>query len=231
MEIKRLVFALLCLVPLLSQGQFYRQDEDEEPGRFAQKLGVKIGLTNSWLVSDGLQNGRSQIGLQGAAYYRIKLREKFQLHAELGAAYRGSRFSNSPTQYSRLGLFYLELPLYAMIPLDKKEQHFIMAGPIVSHLVRPAFFVGNELYPTFTDLPLRKFDYLLGAAYHFSTEFVGIQIAYKYGLNNISKGDWTRHPTPGSGGSNGKLYLFEVTPSLGNISRITNQSIEISLYF
>jgi hypothetical protein len=220
----------MLLAPISGQAQKYRKDENTDPDLKPQKVGVRAGTSTGWLHAPDLMNGKTQLGLQGAIYYRINLQDRLHLQAEFGAAYRGSRFTNGETGYSRMGLFYIDLPVYAMLSLDKKQNSNLLIGPVVSYLLRPALYLGNEVYPSFTNLPIKKMDYAIAVSYLISTEVVGIQISYKHGLSNISRSFDLHTPADGQSGAAAK-YLDEVTPSLKNVNSIFVRSIELSLYF
>jgi hypothetical protein len=217
---------------LFGSSQHYRDDEDNDPTVLPQKLGIKIGVCPSWINAPEMHNGRYQLGLQGGFYYRVHLNRKknYHLHTEFTANFRGARFNNDDG-YTRLGLFYLDLPVYLMYSFDSKHDRNLMIGPVFSHLVRPTMFLGNELFPTFTDLPFKKFDVSIGAAYLRSFELIGLSLGFKYGMLNIVKSNLAEFGTPGGGGSNGWLYLKDVKPSLVPVKTITNLSFELSLYF
>lgn len=222
----------LC-IPNLSSAQLYRDSDNTEPGRRLQRVGVRAGTAISWISAPNIPNKVPQVGVQGGIYYRLQLSKKIHYNPELSASFKGSKFNpdiDTGYYFTRLGLFYIESPQYLMFTFDKAEKHNLMIGPVVSYLARPTLFIKNEAYPTFTDLPLKRWEFSVNVAYMFNTEYVGIQVAYKHGLTNIAK-NFSNYGTPGNNGSQGTLYLNEVNPSLSNVKAIYNRGIEITLYF
>ncbi len=229
----KLICILLFLLPFGVQAQLYRSDSKPEPGKPWQQIGVKAGAGFATISSDGFRDPRVQVGVQGGVYYRISLGGRFHFQPELSAAYKGAKFDRGTDTgfvYTRLGLFYMDMPLYLVASLDEKEKHNLMLGPNVSFLMRPNLYILNEYYPTFTELPLNRFSFGLVGGYLFSSKHIGVQVAFKYGLTSIA-GDFANYNTPGNGGSNGTLYLKDLNPPLTNVKRLMNRSLEISLYF
>lgn len=219
------------------QAQHYRKDEVEPDSR-PQKVGVRIGFGNYWLRAPEMRDGSPQFGVQGAIYYRIALSKRFDLNTELGACYRGSKFpvgdNDTGYVYSRLGLFYMELPVLAMISLDEKKNHILVVGPTLSYLAKPSLFIGTDYlssyYPTFTRLPLNRWEVGAALGYMFSSKYIGLYIGYKHGLTNVA-GDFSNADYPRDAGNRSPQSLFQVSPSLRNVKNIFNRSIEVSLYF
>jgi len=232
LNLKHLVI-LLLFIPLLSEGQLYREDARPEPGKAWQRVGVKAGIGISTISSDGFKNPIPQVGVQGGLYYRISLSKRFHFQPELSAAYKGAKFdgeNDTGFNYTRLGLFYMDLPLYLVMSLDDKGKHNLMVAPTVSFLMRPNLYINKEYYPTFTTLPLKRFTYGVTAGYMFSLGSIGFQVAAKFDLVSIA-GDFETFNTPGDGGSSGTLQLRELNPPLTKVDRLLNRSIELSLYF
>ncbi|MDX5321222.1 MAG: PorT family protein [Bacteroidota bacterium] len=232
-----ILFSLLLFAGSISAQQ-YRKDEEDDPNSRAQKVGVRIGIGNYWLQAPEMKKGNPLIGVQGAMYYRIAFGKRFDLNVELGANYKGSKFpinANDTGQvYSRLGLFYGEMPILGMISLDKKKQHILMLGPTVSYLIKPSLFIGStyisSYYPTFTTLPLKRLEFAATLGYMFSSEYIGLYIGYKHGLTNIA-GDFANANIPRDSGNAAPRTLNDVSPSLSGVKSIFNRSIELSLYF
>jgi hypothetical protein len=229
---KILYFLIILLSASSGMAQQYRKDDQEDPNAKPQKLGVRIGVGRNWLYAPEMQKSIGQIGLQGAAYYRLGIRKRFDLNLELGACYRGTRFDEKDTGnvYSRLGLFYVEMPLLGIYSFDEKKKHNLMFGPCVAYLVKPALYIGNDYYPAFTNLPIKKWDFSLALGYLLSGDYVGLYVGYKHGLNNLA-GDFGRFNIPRDFGNNSPAYLDEVRPRLDNVKNIFNRSIELSFYF
>lgn len=181
-----------------------------------------------------MRKGQAQLGVEGAIYYRMAFGKRFDLNLELGACYRGSKFpwssADTGEYYTRLGLFYMEMPLLGMISLDKAKKHILLFGPDVSYLVKPALFIRNGYYPDFTQMPLKKWELSACIGYMISTEYVGIYIGYKHGITNIA-GNFTGTDYPRDSGNAAPRSLQEVSPPMANIKSIFNRTFEISLYF
>lgn len=229
---KIIAISLICFFsPLAALAQQYQDDENDNDKFIPHKVGIKVGIAPSWLNAPGMPNQRYQIGLQGGFYYRVNFNKKrLHLQTELSAAFRGAKFNNKETEYRRLGLFYMDLPVYLMYSFDDDHKRNILFGPMLSYLIRPSLYIGNELYPTFTNMPLKKFDFSLALAYLKSFDKIGLSAGFKYGLLNISKGSFETHPEPGAGGSH-VVYLREVKPDLSSANTIKNLSVELSLFF
>lgn len=216
---------------MLVQSQHYRKDEEDDPNALPQKLGIKIGISPTWVNAPGMVNTRTQVGLQGGFYYRINLnRKNIHLHTEVTANFRGARFDNGKEGYSRLGLFYMDIPVYLMISFDKKQDHNLLFGPVFSHLVRPTLFVYDDPLPRFSDLPLKRYDIAAGLTYIRSFELIGLSVGFKYGLSNIVKSSFAEFGTPSSSGTKA-IYLKDIQPSLAPVNSIKNLGFEFSLYF
>lgn len=236
----RVSLSILILIVFCSTQAFaqeYVKEEESEDNR-PQKIGIRIGLTNSTFKQEGFQNIRSQSGIQGSIYYRMQLNKTFHLMPEMVASFRGANFNNTANDlsYKKIGLFYLDLPLHLMVAVDREKKHHVYFGPMLSHLVRPSLFLSRDVYPTFTNLPFRKWDVGVSFGYHFNTRLVGINVGYRLGLLNISQGNWAEHPTPGTRGNaisnpNGDIYLYEILPDLSGVRNVFNRALEVSLYF
>lgn len=216
------------------QAQQYSKDEETKPGEKPQKVGVRIGFGDYWLKAPELRKGKAQLGVQGAVYYRIGLTPRFDLNIELGACYRGSKFpytkEDTGNYYTRLGLFYLEVPIQAIIALDKDKKNNLVIGPTLAYLMKPALFIRNEYYPTFTELPMKRLEIGFCIGYLASFKYVGLYLGYKHGLTNLA-GDFANSDILRDAGNASPRSLKEVDPSLSNVKSIFNRSFEISLYF
>lgn len=231
MSYKNLFLVLFLATSVLANAQHYRKDEDAKPGSKPQKIGVRIGLASSWLKAPEMRKGTPQVGVQGAIYYRLGLSSRFHLNTELGACYRGANYSDDTgSYYSRLGLFYLELPVLAMFSLDKGQNHNLLVGPSFSYLVKPSLFIRTDYYPAFTELPIKKWEVAAAIGYMYSTKYVGLYVGYKHGLNNLA-GDFANYEAKRDSGNETPAFFSEISPSLKNVKTLFNRSIEISLYF
>lgn len=239
--LKRSIALLILFIGLgmLVNAQQYRKDEDDKPGAKAQKVGVRIGIGTYWLNAPEMRPGSPRTGVQGAIYYRLGLTNRFDLNLEIGACYRGSKFpydidKDTSEYYTRLGLFYMELPILGMVSLDKGKKHNILFGPTVSYLIKPSLYIGYDYvtsyYPAFTELPIKRWDFGASIGYMYSVKYIGLYIGYKHGFSNIA-GDFENSNFPRDSGNSAPRTLFEVTPSLRNVKNIFNRSFEVSLYF
>lgn len=234
MKHKLLLFFSLLLFASSVTAQQYQKDEEDDPTRRPQKLGVRIGFGTYWLNAPEMRKGSAQLGVQGAIYYRMAFGKKLDINLELGACYRGSRFPFSETDtgfyYTRLGLFYMEMPLLAMVSLDKKKQHVLMFGPSVSYLLKPSLFIRNGYYPDFTQMPIKKWELSACLGYMMSFNYIGVYFGYKHGITNIA-GDFANQDFPRDSGNALPQNLSEVSPALKDVKSIFNRTFEISLYF
>ncbi|MHB1278113.1 MAG: hypothetical protein ACYC1Q_06920 [Bacteroidia bacterium] len=239
MKHKIAFIAFFMFLAAAVNGQHYQKDEEARPGSKPQKVGVRIGFGNYWIKAPEMRDGSPLRGIQGAVYYRIGLTKRFNLNVEAAACYRGSRFpehkGDTGQIYSRLGLFYLELPVLAMISMDKKDKHMLVFGPTVSYLVKPSLFIGYVPTgyfqpPVFTQLPIKPWEFGAALGYMFNTKYVGLYIGYKHGFTNIA-GDFAHSNSTRDFGNAAPYTLDEVSPSLRKVRNIYNRSIEFSLYF
>ncbi len=216
----------------LSAQQYRKDENDEKPGSIPQKVGVRIGLGRYWLNAPEMMKSDGQVGVQGAIYYRFGLHKRFDLNLELGACYRGSKFSGADTGnfYSRLGLFYMELPILGIISMDGNKKHNILVGPTFSYLIKPSLFIRKDYYPAFTNMPIKKWEIAATLGYMYSGEYVGVYIGYKHGLNNLANGFDTFDVSRDFGNEAPSMFS-DINPSLAGVKTLMNRSIEFSLYF
>lgn len=236
MVINRILFCFLIILAGSHslKAQFYDPEtyETESESGKPYKLGIKAGFTPTWIEAPNMQNNKVQIGLQGGFYYRWNFnRKRLHLQTELTAAFKGAKFANSESEYKRLSLFYMDVPVYLMLSLDDKHSHNVLFGPVISYLVRPGFYIGNELNPSFTHMPLKDFDFGLSAAYLKSFDMVGLSLAMKFGLRNIAQYNLADYTSAASGGTNTSIYLKDINPSLNGVDFIRNLSLEFSILF
>lgn len=227
---KLVVIVYLLLAPLTLLAQQYHKEEGDDPSKRKQKVGVKIGFCESWVNGNTLQNMRPQTGIQGGVYYRININNSLNLQTELDASYRGARFNNGELGYSRLALFYIDLPVYLMVNFKGNNKSNLFFGPQLSYMVRSSLFLGNEYFATFSELPLRQFDFAAAAGFHQNFDILGLQLAFKYGLRNIAR-NFNNYPIPGKSATNGDIPLNDVQPSLRQLTSLRNFSVEFSLSF
>lgn len=207
---KKRVLLLFILVQAVLQ--VYAQDPKQEPteeeiyssipdppsGR--TKLGVRAGLSFNTLSSGNLQNPRIGTGLTGGAYCRVKLGRynakepklfKYAFEPQFNFTYKGSRFANDTGEYSRISLFYLDMPLLFIINLDKKDGDYsLILGPQFSYLAKKSLFIKSDPVPVDPDsaqLKFNPFDVVLVAGLQYCTRYVNIQLLVKPGLSNINR--------------------------------------------
>lgn len=225
------IFALvLLLAGNLAFGQKYNQELDEfNPETKRQdKFGVRLGFCLTRLNSDQLLNTRLTRGYQGAFYYRVNLFKGFHLNPEFGASVDGAKFNNGNSGYSQISLLYFDFSLLGFKQLDTKNNHNLVAGLQASRLMRSSMFIGPEQTPSYLQLPFKKYDYAAIVGYHYNTQYVGFQLALKYGLRNIA-GDFynfNRESVNDKG-----AQFADLKPSLRDVKNVRNLSIELSVYF
>jgi hypothetical protein len=213
----------------INYGQLYNQELDGyDPATTRKdKLGIRVGFGVTTLSSDALVNTRASRGYQGAFYYRVNLFKGFHLNAESGASVKGANFNNGDSGYSQLSLLYLDVGVLGMFQLTSDNKHNLIVGVQSSRLMRSSLFVGPEQFASFLQLPIKKWDHAAVVGYHFNTQFVGFQLALKYGLRNIA-GDFFNFNKVSV---NNSSQFVDLDPSMRNLSNLRNISVELSVYF
>lgn len=237
----KIFFAVLLLTPLISMAQRYNQDDasgDERP----RKLGVRLGMGFSTIRSAplpaneridslpaiGFTNTFFDFGYSASAYWRTRLGKQFHLQAEAGGTMKGARFRNDETDYSRITLLYIDVPVYAMFDIAKNNRLVLLLGPQTSFMVNSQMFIDNEPVASFIKLPMKTIELLAVGGIQYNGSLVGIQLTGKVGLTDIN-GGWQTWDTDRAGGTG--VSPDQITPSIRNVGRISNFSIELAICF
>lgn len=217
---------LLCSI---GKSQFYNAEQDgfDPQTKRKDKLGIRVGFGITRLNSDQLVNTRLARGYQGAFYYRVNLFKGFHLNAEMGASIKGSLFNNGDSGYTQLSILYFDMGLLGFIQLTSDYKHNLVVGIQSSKLMRSSLYVGPEQYASYLQLPFKKWDHAAVFGYHFNTNYVGFQLALKYGLRNIA-GDFYNFNKVSL---NNSSQFSDIKPSMRNVTDVRNMSIELSVYF
>lgn len=240
----KLVFILFFTLAWMSINaqQYQKSDEMFDADGRPQKLGIKGGLNFTGMPSRELPEGQRDTsfathrllnpkltyGLHVGAYYRWQISPRIHNQIELAASFRGSRFDNLDSNgYSRISLFYLDMPVLFHISLDKKKQNNLVIGYQASYLIRGQIFVGRDVLASFSQVPFKKWDHLFVGGYHFNFDRVGLNILLKYGIRNINNGFANFDPP----GSISNQRIQDIRPSLMNVGDIRNYSIEFGISF
>lgn len=218
---------LLCTTVM---AQKYNQELDDyaPDAKRKDKFGIRVGMGITRLNSPQLVNTKLSRGYEGAFYYRVNLFNGFHLNPELGASIKGANFTNGDVSYTQISLFNFDLTLLGIIQLDRDFNHNLVIGGQASRIMRSSMFIGPEQSPSFLQLPFKKWDYSAVVGYQFNTQYVGFQLALKYGLRNIA-GDFYNY-NKASSNNNGQQFI-DIKPSLRNVKEIKNFSVELSMYF
>lgn len=189
-------------------------------GSFAQsgantnhKLGIKTSFNLSMLLGDELENPRPKYGYTAGAYYHFNYEKKWSLYTEFTGSFRGSRFSNGDTGYSKIALFYLDLAAMPAYKIDDKRK--ISFGPYVSYLGLSSVFKGEQKKAYLNDIGIGPLDAGLGAYYTIQGPIVGFQVGGKIGLVN----------------ANQEVNFVDLSPATGTNGFIRNFSLEIGMIF
>lgn len=231
-NIAKHIILLVAGLLILSSGfaQQYNQELDgfDPNTKRRDKLGIRIGFGITTLNSPELLNTAVSRGYQGAFYYRVNLLKNFHINTEMGASIKGANFNNGDVGYSQISLLYLDFNLLGMFQLTADNKHNLVVGGQSSRLMRSSLFVGPEQFASYLQLPLKRWDHAAVVGYHFNTQYVGFQLALKYGLRNIA-GDFLNFNKESLNDAGSQFA--DLNPTMRNIKDIKNFSVELSVYF
>jgi hypothetical protein len=178
------------------------------------KLGIKTSINISTIVGDELQNPRPKFGYTAGAYHIYNQKKSWSLYSEIAASFRGSKFSNGDTGYSRISLFYLDLAIMPRYTI-KESMHSFSAGPYASYLTLSSLYLGVTQKPETSELNFRPYEIGLAIFYHQRGKAVGFQVGAKLSLTD----------------SNNGINFKGAFPATGTGGTIRNLSIEVGLLF
>lgn len=189
-------------------------------GTFAQgsssskhKVGVKTSFNLSLLLGDELQNPRPKFGYTAGVYCQFNNENTWSLYSEITGSFRGSKFSNGDTGYSKIALFYLDVAAMPSYTIDDKQK--IAFGPYASYLGLSSVFKGEQKKAYLNDIGIGPLDAGIGAYYTIQGPIVGFQVGGKFGLSNANK----------------DVNFVDLSPATGNGGFIRNFSLEIGMIF
>jgi Outer membrane protein beta-barrel domain len=200
-NVRFLCFSLLLLGVLVCNAQTdstqtdsTRIEEEEEsvlvipPINEQLKIGIKFGSGLCMLTGNELTNPRPSYSLSGGAYLRYRFKRHWFLQPEASFAFKGGNFDNGNLQYSRIRMYYVDVPVLLMRGLNEKNTSNVFIGLQYSRLLNATIYLKDEPLPESTAPKIKKDDLaaVLGAQFH--TPFVGFQFALKYGLIDLNNG-------------------------------------------
>jgi len=219
--VKKLLISILYFAFILSGLKAQSDDEDFLGYSAKSKFGLRMGLGGSSLRGGNFQNPTTYLGYAAGFYHHGRIRNRNYFYYEVCARFKGSNFSTNPDSvtYSKISLFYTELPIAYMYRLGKTENRptFLMVGGGASLLIKSSMLLGPNPLPDYFDLPLKKTDFFVMAGIHQYYGGIGLQLNAKWGLRNINKNNWSGYET--------------VKPSLERDLPIKNWSVEFALIF
>jgi len=185
------------------------------------KFGLRLGAGVSSLRGGNFLNPTPYFGYAAGFYHHGRIKRRSYFYYELSARFKGSNFNTNPDSntYSKMTLFYTELPVAYMHRLGKDENKpfFIMAGGGGSLLLKSSMLLGPNPIPEHFDLPLKRGDLFFTTGFHKFFGSVGLQLSTKIGLTDINKNSWAG--------------FEKVKPSPDQNKPIRNWSIEFALIF
>ena len=222
MEKKLRIKFFLLFLTLVNINLFAQTDEDEYFGYSAKsKFGLRLGLGVSSFRSENFLNPRTYLGYAAGVYHHGRIKNRSYFYYEIAARFKGSNFNTNPDSitYSKISLFYTELPVAYMYRLGKVETRptFLMFGGGASLLIKSSMLLGPNPLPEYFNLPLKKGDLFVMTGIHQYYGGVGLQINAKWGLTNINKNNWAGYE--------------KVKPNLERGLPIKNWSLEFALIF
>lgn len=203
---KALVQKVLLLLLLSVATNVFAQDEptsDEfenpvpDPPNRKFKVGVRGGFAFSTFNPDVFSNPTFAFGITGGATARWKLGKvrdaepenyKFGIETQANFIYRGSTFDNLDGQYSRISLFYIDVPVLALMKLDKKGNVKLLGGIQGSYLANSSIFIKPDTFRDTTELSLKPFALAAVGGIEYRVGVVGIQFFIKQGITDINDG-------------------------------------------
>lgn len=219
--VKKLLISILFFSLSLGVLQAQADDEDFLGYSAKSKFGLRMGLGVSGMRGGNFQRPTSLLGYAAGFYHHGKIKDRSYFYYEVCARFMGSNFSTNPDSitYSKISLFYTQLPIAYMYRLGKKENRptFLMIGGGAGLLIKSSMLLGPNPLPDFFNLPVKKTDFFVMTGIHQYYGGFGLQLNAKLGLRNINKNNW-----PG---------YENVKPSLERDLPIRNWSIEMALIF
>lgn len=152
------------------------------------KVGIKFGTGICMLTGNELTNPRPAYSLSGGAYLRYRFKRHWFVQPEVNIAFKGGNFDNGTSQYSRIRMYYVDVPVLLMRGLNEKNTSNIFVGLQYSLLLNASLSLKNDPLPSSVAPSVKNNDLAAVIGTQFHTPFVGFQIAAKYGLIDINNG-------------------------------------------
>lgn len=152
------------------------------------KVGIKFGSGLCMLTGNELTNPRPSYSLSGGAYLRYRFKKHWFIQPEATIAFKGGNFDNGNLQYSRLRMYYVDIPVLLMRGLNDQNTSNVFVGLQYSRLLNASIYLKDGLIPEATAPIIKKDDVAAVLGTQFHTPFVGFQFAVKYGLFDINNG-------------------------------------------
>ncbi len=193
-------FVLILLVfsiPVFAQtdSTSTNEEDDDDEGVLVKhnmneqhKFGLKLGVGFCTVTGEEMSNPRPLVGISGSVYYRYKLNEKLAIQPEAGIGLRGSNFNNNNGEYSKLRLYYFDMPMLMVYAINEPKTTHIIGGLQYARLLNASIYVEPNSVAEGTPPALIKNDWSLLAGVQFYGGIVGFQCLLKYGLVNINDG-------------------------------------------
>lgn len=179
------------------------------------RLGIKTSIHASLLNGTEFINERPKFGYTAGAFYQYAFNGNYGLHTEFLGSFRGSKFKNGIGEYSKIALFYLDMPVLLSYQASSDAKNQFAVGPFASYLGLSSLFVGTQKKAEINDLQLKDMDYGVALYYHKKNKIATFQVGAKVGLRNINNG----------------IYFENIMPITGNNGTINNLSLEIGYLF
>ena len=177
---------------------------------YGVKFGVKMGVQSSILVGSEMLNPRPTYGLIGGGYSRYNLPKGISFQIEGLISFKGSSFKNLDTNYTRIRLMYIDVPLLVFKSFDKKHISRFGIGAQYSTLINSAIYLGKVNYPSGSP-NLNSTDWSAVIAYQRHFNYFALQFSGKFGVTNINTGKpWPGDPQPKPYNSNGSIHNFSL---------------------
>jgi hypothetical protein len=186
----------------------------QQTNEFPHKVGIKTNINLSTILGSELQAPRPKFGYTAGPYLIFNPENRWSLYTEAVGSFRGSKFKNGDTGYSRIATFYVDaciLPLYN-VPNSNKAISF---GPYTSYLGLSSLFIGTKKKPEINDIGFKDYDIGIASYYHINGETVTLQIGVKHALIN----------------ANNDVNFVGYYPKTGNGGMIRSLSFEIGMAF
>jgi len=193
---------------LIVHSAFAQSDESGD-----QKLGIKTSISAASLFGSELVNPRPKFGYAAGAYFSKNGKKKWGVYTELLGNFKGSKFSNGDTGYSRIALLYVDaavLPKYSF-----SSEHDAALGLYTSYLALSSLFVGGQQAAEANNLDLKPFDFGIAAYFIKKGNIASFQFGTKVGLVDINDG----------------INFEGVKPATGTGGFIRSVGLEIGMIF